>query len=78
MSGLAVAGRVALPGQPVAVAVGEGAVWVLLQGALLRVDADRHRVTGSVELGPPAGDMTVIRWPWGRARSGSALETAPG
>jgi hypothetical protein len=37
-SGLAVAGRVALPGQPLAVAVGEGAVWVLLQGALLRVD----------------------------------------
>jgi hypothetical protein len=58
-SGLVVAGRVALPGQPVAVAVGEGAVWVLLQGALLRVDPDRHQVTGSVELGAPAGDMTV-------------------
>jgi len=50
---------VALPGQPLAVVVGEGAVWVLLEGALLRVDADRHRVTGSVELGAPAGDMTV-------------------
>jgi hypothetical protein len=38
-SGLAVAGRVALPGQPAAVAVGEGAVWVLLgEGTLLRVD----------------------------------------
>ena len=36
-SGLAVAGRVALPGQPAAVAVGEGAVWVLLEeGTLLR------------------------------------------
>jgi hypothetical protein len=58
-SGLVVAGRVALPGQPVAVAVGEGAVWVLLQGALLRVDPDRHQVTGSVELGAPTGDMTV-------------------
>jgi outer membrane protein assembly factor BamB len=58
-SGLAVAGRVALPGQPLAVTVGEGAVWVLLPDALLRVDADRYRVTGSVELGPPAGDMTV-------------------
>jgi hypothetical protein len=34
-------------------------VVVMLQGALLRVDPDRHRVTGSVELGPPAGDMTV-------------------
>jgi hypothetical protein len=51
-SGLAVAGRVALPGQAVAVAVGEGAVWVLLeQGTLLRVDPDRHRVTGRLELG---------------------------
>jgi hypothetical protein len=43
-SGLAVAGRVALPGQPAAVAVGEGAVWVLLeQGALLRVDPTATR-----------------------------------
>jgi hypothetical protein len=58
-SGLVVAGRVALPGQPLAVVVGEGAVWVLLEGALLRVDPDRHRVTGSVELGAPAGDLTV-------------------
>jgi hypothetical protein len=39
-SGLAVAGRMALPGQAVAIAVGEGAVWVLLeQGTLLRVVA---------------------------------------
>lgn len=38
-SGLAVAGRVALPGRAVDVAVGAGAVWVLLErGALLRVD----------------------------------------
>jgi hypothetical protein len=38
-SGLAVAGRVALPGPAAAVAVGEDAVWVLLgQGTLLRVD----------------------------------------
>jgi outer membrane protein assembly factor BamB len=58
-SGLAVAGRVALPSQPLAVVVGEGAVWVPVQGALLRVDPDRHRVTGSVELGAPAGDMPV-------------------
>jgi hypothetical protein len=51
-SGLAVAGRVALPGQAVAVAVGEGAVWVLLeQGTLLRVDPDRRRVTGRLEVG---------------------------
>ncbi len=58
-SGLAVAGRVALPGPAVAVAVGEGAVWVLLeQGTLLRVDPDRHRVTGRVELGaPPEGAL---------------------
>jgi archaellin len=40
-SGLAVTGRVVLPGRAAAVAVGEDAVWVLLeQGALLRVDPD--------------------------------------
>jgi hypothetical protein len=38
-SGLRVAGRVRLPGEPATVAVGEGAVWVLLQhGVLLRMD----------------------------------------
>lgn len=64
-SGLAVAGREALPGQPVADAVGEGAVWVLLeQGSLLRVDPNRHRVTSRVELGAPgeggrAGPLAV-------------------
>jgi hypothetical protein len=59
-SGLAVAGRVALPGQPAAVAVGEGAVWVLLEyGTLLRVDPDRHRVTGRLELGAPSGPLAV-------------------
>jgi outer membrane protein assembly factor BamB len=59
-SGLAVAGRVALPGPAVAVAVGEGAVWVLLgQGTLLRVDPDRHRVTGRLELGAPTGPLAV-------------------
>jgi hypothetical protein len=53
-----VAARVALPGQPVAVAVGEGAVWVLLElGSLLRVDPNRHGVTGRVELGAPIGAM---------------------
>jgi hypothetical protein len=46
-SGLAVAGRVALPSQPLAVVVGEGAVWVLLQGVLLRVDPDHYRVTAA-------------------------------
>jgi hypothetical protein len=41
-SGLAVNGRVALPGPAAAVAVGEDAVWVLLeQGTLLWVDPDR-------------------------------------
>ena len=59
-SGLAVAGRVPLPGPAAAVAVGEGAAWVLLeQGTLLRVDPDRHQVIGRVELGAPPGDMTV-------------------
>jgi outer membrane protein assembly factor BamB len=59
-SGLAVAGRVALPGPAAAVAVGEGAVWVLLeQGTLLRVDPDRHRVTGRLELGAPPGGLPV-------------------
>jgi hypothetical protein len=64
-SGLALAGRVALPGQAAAVAVGEGAVWVLLeQGTLLRLDPDRHQVTGRVELGAPgeggrAGPLAV-------------------
>jgi hypothetical protein len=57
-SGLAVAARVALPAQAAAVAVGEGAVWVLLeQGTLLRVDPDRHRVTGRLELGAPGQGM---------------------
>ena len=57
-SGLAVTGRVALPGLAAAVAVGEGAVWVLLeQGTLLRVDPDRHRITGRPELGAPPGGM---------------------
>jgi outer membrane protein assembly factor BamB len=57
-SGLAVAGRVALPGQPAAVAVGEGAIWVLLEeGTLVRVDPDHHQVTGRLELGAPTGGM---------------------
>jgi hypothetical protein len=57
-SGLAVAGRVALPGSAAAVAVDEDAVWVLLeQGTLLRVDPERHRVTGRLELEAPAGGM---------------------
>jgi hypothetical protein len=56
--GLAVTGRVALPGPAAAVAVGEDAVWVLLeQGTLLRVDPDRHRVTGRLELEAPPGGM---------------------
>ena len=59
-SGLAVAGRVTLPGPAAAVAVGEDAVWVLLaQGTLLRVDPDRHRVTGRLELGAPTGPLAV-------------------
>jgi hypothetical protein len=59
-SGLAVTGRVALPGPAVAVAVGAGAVWVLLeQGALLRVDPDHYQVTGRVELGAPDQGMAV-------------------
>jgi hypothetical protein len=59
-SGLVVAGRVALPGHAAAVAVGENAVWVLLEhGALLRVDPDRHQVTGRLELGAPTGPLSV-------------------
>jgi hypothetical protein len=66
-SGLAVAGRVPLPSSAAAVAVGEGAVWVLLNPGrtLLRVDPDRYRVTGRVELwaptswGGPAGPLAV-------------------
>jgi hypothetical protein len=55
-AGLALAGRMALPGPAAAVAVGEGAVWVLLQqGTLLRVDPDRLLVTGRLELGSPTG-----------------------
>jgi streptogramin lyase len=58
VSGLALGGRMALPGPAAAVAVGEGAVWVLLeQGTLLRVDPDRHRVTGRLELAAPTGGM---------------------
>jgi hypothetical protein len=59
-SGLAVAGRVALPGPATAVAVGEDAVWVLLrQGTLLRVDPDRHQVTGRLELGAPTWPLAL-------------------
>jgi outer membrane protein assembly factor BamB len=59
-SGLAVAGRVALPGHPAAVAVGEGALWVLLEhGTLLRVDPERHQVSGRLELGAPMGPLAV-------------------
>ena len=61
-AGLVVAGRVVLPGPSaaVAVAVGEDAVWVLLgQGTLLRVDPDRHQVTGRLELGAPTGPLAV-------------------
>jgi outer membrane protein assembly factor BamB len=59
-SGLRVVGRVALPSPAAAVAVGEGAVWVLLeQGTLLRVDPDRYQVTGRVELGTPGQGMAV-------------------
>jgi hypothetical protein len=59
-SGLAVAGRVKLPGPAAAVAVGEDAVWVLLeQGTLLRVDPDRHQVTGRLVLGAPTGPLAV-------------------
>jgi hypothetical protein len=62
-SGLAVAGRVALPGPAAAVAVGEGAVWVLLEeGTLLRVDPERHQVTGRLELGAPSGGMPMGPW----------------
>jgi hypothetical protein len=57
-SGLALAGRMALPGPAAAIAVGEGAVWVLLeQGTLLRVDPDRQQVTGRLELGAPTSGM---------------------
>jgi hypothetical protein len=54
-SGLSLTGRVRLPGRPVAVAVGQGAVWVLLEqrNTLLRVDPTHHQVTGSVDLGRP-------------------------
>jgi hypothetical protein len=59
-SGLAVAGRVALPGPPAAVAVGEGAIWALLeQGTLVRVDPDRHQVTGRLQLETPSGGMPL-------------------
>jgi hypothetical protein len=72
-SGLSVAGRVRLPGPPAAVAVGEGAVWVLLEGnRLLRVDPERHRVTGSVDLAPPGDGSVGTPWRWARARSGCA------
>jgi streptogramin lyase len=55
-SGLALAGRMALPGPAAAVVAGEGAVWVLLeQGTLLRVDPDRHQVTGRLYLEAAAG-----------------------
>jgi hypothetical protein len=72
-SGLAVTARVVLPGPAAAVAVGEDAVWVLLeQGTLLRIDPDRHRVTGRLELEwrPRPAACPRVRWPWARGRSG--------
>jgi hypothetical protein len=70
-SRLSLTGRVALPGRPAAVAVGEGAVWVLLeQGTLLRVDPTRHQVTGSMDLGRPGGGQVFGLLPRGRTRSG--------
>jgi hypothetical protein len=59
-SGLTLVGRMALPGPAAAIAVGEGAVWVLLeQGTLLRVDPDRQQVTGRLELGAPTSSELV-------------------
>jgi hypothetical protein len=52
-SGVVVAGRVALPGQPLAVVVGEGAVWVLLGQVpqrLGRPPQRRFRITPLVRL----------------------------
>jgi len=81
-SGLAVTGRVALPGPAaavaVAVAVGEDAVWVLLEhGTLLRVDPDRHRVTGRLEWRRRLAGCRRVRWPWARGRSGWARVGPP-
>jgi hypothetical protein len=62
-SGLAVAARVALPGPAAALALGAGAIWVLLEeGTLVRVDRDRHQVTGRLELGAPNGGMPMGPW----------------
>jgi hypothetical protein len=75
--GLRLAGRVPLTGRLLAVAVGEGAVWVLLgDNTLVRVDPAAHRVTGRLDLGagPVAGPLAVGGgavwvggWPPGRA-----------
>ena len=68
--GLAPAGRMALPGPAAAIAVGEGAMWVLLeQGTLLHVGPDRHQVTGRLDLEEATG-RGEVGWPWGRVRSG--------
>jgi hypothetical protein len=58
-----VAALVLLAGEPppVAVAVGEGAVWALLaDNTLLRVDPGAHRVTGRLE---PAGPLRPVPLP---------------
>jgi hypothetical protein len=71
-SRLSLTGRVSLPGRPAAVAVGEGAVWVLLEqrNTLLRVDPTRHQVTGTVDLAAP-GAARCSGWSRrGRTRSG--------
>lgn len=67
-SGLSLTGRVALPGRPVAVAVGEGAVWVLSgaggawpnqTGWLLRLDPRSGRVTATTPLPQLFANQTV-------------------
>jgi hypothetical protein len=62
-SGLAVTGRMVLPGRAAAVAAGEDAVWVLLeQGTLLRVDPERHRVTGAWSWRRPPAACPRVHW----------------
>jgi DNA-binding beta-propeller fold protein YncE len=52
--------RVRLPGDPIGVAVGEGAVWVSLDdGRVARIDPGRRRVTATIRTGTHTEYLTV-------------------
>jgi hypothetical protein len=83
-------GVVPVGGEAFPVAVGEGAVWVVLHGQLVRVDPSRNRVAARVRVSPPEQVVDVLLAVGGRVwvatsagvvgvdpRAGRVLGTAP-